>query len=47
MSYTLIEDRLVGPERLIFRVHPITSKTQGDNRIEEGRFGVSEGCDRW
>ncbi len=47
VSYTLIEDRLVGPERLIFRVHPITSETQGDNRIEEGRFGVSEGCDRW
>lgn len=49
VTYLRNEDRIIGPEQLVFYVDIDTSQVEGDNKPETdtGRVGVAEGCDQW
>ena len=49
VTYQRNEDRIIGPEQLIFYVDIDTRDVEGDNKPENpsGRMGVAEGCDQW
>ncbi|MYA60084.1 MAG: hypothetical protein F4X40_05930 [Chloroflexi bacterium] len=49
VTYQRNEDRIIGPEILIFNVDIDTREVEGDNMPETdtGRMGVAEGCDQW
>lgn len=47
--YDRHEDRILGPDQLIFFIDIDTQQVEGDNKPENeaGRMGVAEGCDQW
>ena len=49
ITYQRKEDRIVGPEKLVFYVDIDSREVAGDNKpeIDTGRMGVAEGCDQW
>lgn len=49
VTYQRNEDRIIGPESLVFYVDIDTNNVAGDNQpvIDTGRMGVAEGCDQW
>ena len=49
VTYLRNEDRIIGPEQLIFYVNIDSHQVEGDNKPETdtGRMGVAEGCDQW
>ncbi len=49
VTYLRDEDRIIGPEQLVFYVDIDTQEVEGDNKPETdtGRMGVAEGCDQW
>ncbi len=49
VTYLRNEDRIIGPEQLVFYVDIESRQVQGDNKpkINTGRMGVAEGCDQW
>lgn len=49
VTYLRNEDRIIGPQQLVFYVDIDTHQVEGDNRPETntGRMGVAEGCDQW
>ena len=49
ITYQRKEDRIVGPEKLVFHVNIDTGEVKGDNKPENdtGRMGAAEGCDQW
>ena len=49
VTYLRNEDRIIGPEQLVFYVDIDTQDVEGDNKPETdtGRMGVAEGCDQW
>ncbi len=42
-----LEERILGPEILTFRVDIDSGEVKGENKTESGRMGVAEGCDTW
>lgn len=49
ITYQRNEDRIIGPEQLIFFVDIDSQEVTGDNKPDNdtGRLGVAEGCDQW
>lgn len=49
VTYLRNEDRIIGPEQLVFYVDVDSHHVKGDNKPETdtGRTGVAEGCDQW
>ena len=49
VTYLRNEDRIIGPEQLIFYVNIDSHQVEGDNKPETdtSRMGVAEGCDQW
>ena len=49
ITYQRKEDRIVGPEKLVFYVNIDAGEVEGDNKPENdtGRMGAAEGCDQW
>ena len=49
VTYERHEDRILGPEQLVFYVDIDSQEVEGDNEpdIDTGRLGVAEGCDQW
>ena len=49
VTYLRNEDRIIGPEQLVFYVNIDTREVGGDNKpqTDTGRMGVAEGCDQW
>ena len=47
--YRRNEDRIIGPEQLVFYVNIDSQEVAGDNKpdTDTGRLGVAEGCDQW
>lgn len=43
-----LPERILGPQKLLFRVDVDSETVQGDNQSEtDERLGVAEGCDKW
>ncbi|MCY4474188.1 MAG: hypothetical protein OXC83_01990 [Chloroflexi bacterium] len=49
ITYQRNEDRIIGPEKLVFYVDIDSQEVAGDNKpdTDTGRLGVAEGCDQW
>ncbi len=49
VTYQRNEDRIIGPEQLVFYVDIDSQEVTGDNKpdTDTGRLGVAEGCDQW
>ena len=47
VTYLRQEDRLLGPDQLVFYVDIDSRDVEGDNESETGRSGIAEGCDQW
>ncbi len=49
VTYQRNEDRIIGPEQLVFYVDLDSQEVEGDNKpdTDTGRLGVAEGCDQW
>ena len=47
VTYLRQEDRLLGPDQLVFYVDIDSLDVEGDNESETGRSGIAEGCDQW
>ncbi len=49
ITYLRNEDRIIGPEQLVFYVDIDSQEVEGDNKpdTDTGRLGVAEGCDQW
>ncbi len=49
VTYQRNEDRIIGPEQLVFYVDIDSQEVAGDNKpdTDTGRLGVAEGCDQW
>ena len=49
ITYQRNEDRILGPEQLVFYVDIDSQEVTGDNKpdTDTGRLGVAEGCDQW
>lgn len=47
VEFQRLEDRILGPERLTYKVDLDSGEVKGDNDQGTERLGTTEGCDRW